>query len=135
MARTNATRVEAILGGNYNGSTDLTTHITTATIVVDRLAALDTGGILSAAALAEIEAFLSAHYYAHHDQLYQSKTTGRSGATFQGQTGMGFKSTQYGQSALELDFTGNLASLGKKAPSMSWLGLPPSSQTDYEDRD
>lgn len=134
MTRTTVKAVEAILGGNHDGRTDLDPFIATATVLADRIDAKD-GGILSTAALERIEAYLAAHFYCHADQLKQSETRGRASAVYQGQTGMGLRSTQYGQAAIDLDYSGTLASLGKKAASLSWLGLPPSEQTDYEDRD
>jgi len=95
------------------------------------------------ATLAEsVECFLAAHFYAHADQLLQSKSTGGSSGSFQGQTGQVLSSTQYGQTAMLLDVTGLLAKRSKEAETgqkrvagVSWLGLPPSEQTDYEDRD
>lgn len=135
MARTTAAEVQAILLDNYDGTSSLTAFIKTANIVVNRLSALDSDSVLDADTLEEIECYLAAHYYAHADQLKQAESTGRSSMTYQGQTAMGFRSTQYGQTALELDFSGNLSTMGKKQPSLAWLGKPPSEQTDYEDRD
>lgn len=135
MARTSASTVQSILGDNYDGSTDVSPFIDTATAVVDRLSALDTDSVLSASVLELIERWLAAHYYAHMDQLKASEGRGKSNADYQGQYGMDFKGTKYGQAALGLDFTGNLASLGKAKIKFSWLGLVPSEQTDHEDRD
>jgi len=101
---------------------------------VDHVASQDSGRILSATLLERIEAFLSAHFYAHADQLKQSESIGRSSAVYQGRTEVGLRSTQYGQTAVDLDLTGTLSSLGKKKATMAWLGKVESDQIDYEDR-
>lgn len=134
MARTSSAAVQAILGRNYDGTTDLSGFLSTAAAVVDWLESKDTDGVLNATLKERIEAFLTAHYYAHADQLKQAESVGRSSVTYQGQTGMGFKSTQYGQSALELDVSGNLSVIGKKQPKMVWLGKTNSEALSYEDR-
>ncbi len=134
-ARTTSTVVQNILGDNYDGSTDVAPFIATATAVVDWLVTKDSSSVLTATLNERIEAYLAAHYYAHHDQLYDSKNTGKSSAKYQGQYGQGFRSTRYGQSALELDVSGNLTTMGKRPAKVAWMGLPPSDQTDYEDRD
>ena len=142
-ARTTASAVAAILLGQYDteGRPDLDPFISTATALVDWLAGKDTDGDLSATMLERIEAFLSAHFYAHADQLFQSKATGGASGAFQGQTAMWLNSTQYGQTAMVLDVTGNLASQvkamadgGKPQASMEWLGKPLGDQQSYADR-
>jgi len=106
--------------------------IQTASVVVDWLDSVDTDNELSAAELLEIETWLAAHFYAHRDQLFASKTTGRASATFQGKTGMGLSSTIYGQTAMFLDSTGQLAKRSKEAElggrriaSLTWMGTEP----------
>jgi hypothetical protein len=127
--------VQDILGPHYDGSTSLTPFIETATDIVTWLDSKDVDGELSAATLELIERWLSAHFYAQSDPILQTKNTGKSGGTFEGQTAMGLKNTRYGQQALFLDSTGNLAKRGIGKAKMNWLGLPKSEQTDYEDRD
>lgn len=134
MARTTSSAVEAILLNHYDGSSDLSAFIATATALVDHVASQDSGSILSATMLGRIEAFLSAHFYAHADQLKQSESIGRSSAVYQGRTEVGLRSTQYGQTAVDLDLTGTLSSLGKKKATMTWLGKNEPDQIDYEDR-
>jgi hypothetical protein len=134
MARTSSAAVQLILGQNYDGSSDLSGFLLTAGAMVDVLAARDTAGVLNATLLERIEAFLTAHYYAHSDQLKQGESVGRASVQYQGQTAMGFRSTQYGQSALELDISGELSALGKKQPKMMWLGKTDSEAQSYEDR-
>ena len=90
---------------------DLKPFITVANVIADKVSscASDKGLSLTSAQLKEIERYLAAHLYALRDAQYQSKSTERASATFQGQTGMG------------LDLT--------------WWGKAPSDQTNYEDRD
>ena len=85
-----------------------------------------------------LETLLAAHFYAHRDQLYTSKSTMDASASFQGQFGMGLKSTQYGQTALSLDPSGCLSAIDARIgvrPTLTWLGKAPSEQIDYVDRD
>lgn len=146
MARTDATAVKAILLDQYDiaGAPSLTAFIDTATVIVDDLVTcVSSRGLtaFSTAKLERIEAFLSAHLYLHADQSASSKTTGDASATFQGETGMGFKSTQFGQAALSLDTSGCLARIDKLMtgeivrPSITWVGKPNSERTSYADRD
>ena len=117
---------------------DLKPFITVANVIADKVSscASDKGLSLTSAQLKEIERYLAAHLYALRDAQYQSKSTERASATFQGQTGMGLDLTWWGQTAKVLDFSGCLAaySAGARA-SLSWLGKAPSDQTNYEDRD
>lgn len=138
MARTTAADVEDLLAGDYDGSTSLAVHIATATAIVDRVEACAANKdiTLSDAELELIERWLAAHSYAMVDQPYQSKTTGRASATFQGRTGMRLEATKYGQQAMAVDYSGCLNAIGqRKTAGGFWLGRPPSEQTDYRDRD
>jgi len=93
--------------------------------------------VLTTALLLEIEKHLAAHFYALRDPQYQQKRTEKASATFQGKTDLGLDLTWWGQMAKTLDVSGCLAQLDKGigTPQLVWLGLPPSEQTDYEDRD
>lgn len=138
MARTTESDVQTLLAGDYDGSTSLAPHVATATAIVDRVATCATakGATLSSTELELVERWLAAHCYAMIDQPYQSKTTGRASAVFQGRTGMGFAATKYGQTALALDYSGCLANIGRaRRARVAWLGLAPSEQTPYVDRD
>lgn len=134
-ARTTETLVRQIV--SVNDDVPLAGFITAATALTDYVASKDTASLLGTDLLREIETWLAAHFYSHRDQMYVEKQTGRSRGVFQGQTGMRLDSTQYGQTAVMLDVTGMLASLcrGRHKASVNWLGLPPSEQTDYDDRD
>jgi len=117
MARTTPAHVIAILGSNYDSlnNPDISKFVDTASILVDFIADNDPDDLMTATNLEVVERWLSAHFYAHSDQLYQSKNTGASSGNFQGQTAMCFQSTQYGQTAMTLDFTGVLARRNQEA--------------------
>lgn len=133
--RTTSAKVQAILGDNYDGSKDLAEYLATALAVTDWLEGEDDNSVLTATLLERIECYLTAHYYLFHDQMATAEKIGGGMDTYQGTYGEGFKGTKYGQAALELDVSGNLLTMGKPTIQMAWLGLPPSEQTDYEDRD
>lgn len=130
MARTTPDQVKEILLRHYDtvNLPSLEAFIDSMTTIVDRVVALDTESILTEDTQELIERWLSAHGYAHGDQLYQQKQTGRASSTFQGKTGMYLESTQYGQMAMMLDTTGALAEMnadakkGKPRAGLLWLG-------------
>ncbi|MFA5056510.1 MAG: hypothetical protein WC485_00215 [Opitutaceae bacterium] len=137
MPRTDTTAVQGILLDHYDGESSLTPFIDTATLVVDKIAANDSGSELTAADLEMIERYLAAHFYAHADQLLQSKSTGGASGQFQGRTDMGYDGTLYGQTAKRMDVTGYLARIDmpmRPKAGAAWLGKVPSQQIDYEDR-
>jgi len=128
VARTDADAVQEILRGNYDSdnSPALAPVIRTASLLVDRLASKDS--TVSSATLKEIECYLAAHFYGHHDQFVQNKSTEGASGSFMGQTAMFFSSSQYGQTAMMLDPTGLLAELEQQAKGgvrrvgSYWLG-------------
>lgn len=127
MARTTDAAVRSIIDTDSDVSLD--GFIKTASGLVTWLDGKDTAGVLTDEQLETIEMWLTAHFYAHKDQLFQSKSTGRASGSFQGQTAMILSSTQYGQTAMLLDVTGNLAALNqetltgnKKSANLFWLG-------------
>ncbi|MCK9570503.1 hypothetical protein M0R72_16265 [Candidatus Pacearchaeota archaeon] len=132
--------VKAIIetGNDYAGvEIVVAPFIDAANALTDKIESEDDDGLLTDALLAQIEKFLAAHLYAHRDQQYASESRGGASASYQGQFGMGLDSTRWGQTAKILDVTGYLANLGKAKTEVDlfWMGLPPSEQTDYEDRD
>lgn len=147
MARTTAAAVKAVLlpGKDYDteNSPDLTPFIDTASAYVDDIvtcaADQDPAVTLTDARLELIERWLAAHFYVVSDQTYASKSTEGASASFHGQTGMYIESSRYGQTAMSLDKSGCLASIGGSAGRIrvgtAWLGKAPSNQTDYVDRD
>lgn len=138
--RTNPQAVIGILGNNYDTDkqTSLTPFLRAAHAVTNNVVAIAAkkGGLQpDSDTLEQVECYLAAHYYAFQDQLYQTKSTGKANATFQGQTQMGFESTQYGRAAMDMDYSRVLAALNKGGiMRMTWLGKNPSDQIDYSDR-
>jgi hypothetical protein len=127
--RTNSARVRDILVGHYDGSTSLTPFITAASNLVDYCDSQDTDGVMSDTSWELVERWLSAHTYATGpDMIAQSEGASKANASYQGQTGMYFSSTHYGQTAMLLDVTGCLAKLeqqaksGKRKAGVVWLG-------------
>lgn len=128
--RTSKTKVAEIVA--VESSISVTPFIRAANLLTDEVDSADTGNTLSADLLTEIETYLAAHFYTFRDQQYESKTTGRASAKFQGQTGKGLDSSFYGQTAKMLDTTGYLKSLdstGRRKVGVTWLG------TEFEDLD
>lgn len=136
--RTNEDDVRGIVNNDPNIA--ILPFIKAADVLVDYVSSQDSNSLLNANALEQIELWLAAHFYAIRDpQPAEGMVGGRDGASavFQGKTDMRLESTQWGQQAMLLDLTGTLAQLQrtKRRVSMSWLGLAPSEQTDYVDRD
>lgn len=119
------------------GDNDITPFLDVATALVDKVSAEDSGGLLNASLLLQMEKWLAAHFYAIYDPQYSEKREENAEAKFQGKTAMGLDSTLWGQMAKRIDVTGYLAALDKGGGriGITWLGLPPSEQTNYVDRD
>lgn len=141
--RTDADAVKAILLRDYDtrNNPGLTPYLTAANLLVNRLAtyAIENETILTDEELTVIEAWLAAHFYKHGpDQAFASKATEGASASFQGQTGMGLKGTKYGQTAIDLDYSGFLLSIangsGTVTASGVWLGTPYRDQTSWSER-
>ena len=138
--RTTSAAVELVLGADYGAlpdgtNQDLDPYIETAASIVDDLDELATsrGYDLTDAKLELIERWLSAHAYTKSDPTYQSRSTGGRSGTFVRNPKC---PEPYKDMALMLDPTGLLnALLNQARAGATWMGLPPSDQTDYEDRD
>lgn len=116
--------------------------ITTANVLTNRVAAKDEDDELSATDLKEIERYLAAHFYALRDPQFIYEAGLGASANYQGgQPGQGLLGTWWGANAVALDTSGYLQSVvnsqskGAARVGAYWLGLPPSEQTAYEDRD
>jgi len=148
--RTTEVAVKGILVRNYdsNRGTELYPFLEAAAMIVDQVvecaATRDPAITFTAAELEVIERWLSAHFYqAGPDLGYSNSSTLQASGGFQGRTDMGLNATFYGQMAIRLDKSGCLAEIEKESedpPAAGsvgafWLGLPPSQQTDYVDRD
>ncbi len=145
MARTNSSKVEGVLLADYGplpsgAEPSLTGFIEAASAFIDDVVvcvAEKELTPLSSARLELLERWVAAHLYCQSDKAFMSKSTGGASASYQGQTGMYFESTLYGQTAMRLDPSGCLQAAGGKEIQVAsgfWLGRPPSAQTDYRDR-
>lgn len=136
--RTTPAEVAGVMapGRDYDGKSDLNRYIRIASGRVDWLVtACATYGRTVPANLADIEAWLAAHYYKCSDQQLATSNAGRSSATYRGQTGMGLTATLYGQTACDLDTSGVLKAVNEgRIASAAWTGRTTTEQTDYEDR-
>ena len=126
-ARTTIASVRGVLNRDYDGSANLQPYIDTATLVIDRAKELATAEdvTLSSAVLEMMERWLAAHFYCQSDKPYQSRNTKGASASFAGKTGMYFESTLYGQTAMRIDPSGSLQSIGgkeRKILTAAWLG-------------
>lgn len=140
MARTTSAAVKAIMHLDYDSvrQPSLEPFIETASSLVDDLVecAAESDVVLSAAKLELIERWLAAHCYKQSSDQQHQSSSNKSSASYKGQSGMGFDATTYGQMAVRLDTSGCLENADKGGDaSLDWLGLPPSEQTDYVDRD
>lgn len=141
--RTTLVKVQALLGDDYGvkedgTSPDLQTFIDTATVIVDRVntCASNKDITLTDAELELIERWLSAHLYTAQDKPYSSRSTAGASGQFQGQTGMGYESTRYGQEACRLDYSNCLRNIDKQQRvRLGWLGKPTSEQIPIDQRD
>ena len=134
MARTTPSAVQDVLGGDYDGTTTVTPFIDAANAVVSRVytCAANKGITLSTVELELIERWLAAHFYTTSDPVYQSKNTSKAGASFVRPKEL----EPYLDRAVLLDYSGCLKNiLMRQTASLTWLGRPPSEQTDYIQRD
>lgn len=135
---TNANAVKDLLRSNYDGCSPLEPYIRAAQGLIGRMIACATNKSYTHTTdeLRSIAEALSAHFYCAMDALYMSRSTSKASGSFQRTTGKRLEGTEYGQMALTLDASGCLDAISKSAfASLTWLGLEPSAQTDYDDRD
>ena len=136
--RTNDAEVREVLGSNYDSKSKLGQFVLAASLMVDRAStcATNKGVTVTAAEWKVIEAWVAAHLYCCMDAMYTSRSTSSASGSFQRTTGKGLDGTEYGQMAMRLDPSNCLVEQNNTARfSVEWLGTPPSSQTNYEDRD
>jgi len=123
---------------DYDDSISLRPMITAANALTDRVTAEDSGSLLTAIMLQEIERHLAAHIYDATDHELAEEKTGDDEGVYTGQYGKGLlDGTRHGKLAMLLDTTGYLTRIneGRKKATATWLGKRPSNQTDYVDRD
>jgi hypothetical protein len=107
--RTTAGLVQKLLGDDYDGTSDLTPYLETATVVVSRLAveATNANRALSYTELELVERWLSAHFYTKMDPVYTSMSTGGASGSF----ARGSEPEPYKDGAINVDFSGMLKAI------------------------
>lgn len=113
-----------------DSNTVLTTYIKGANAVIDRVVdcATDRGYTLTSEETRYMEMYVAAHLYSLYDPQYKRKKTERAEGEFFDRDWLA--------AAKMFDPSGCLESqLSGKRARLIWLGLPPSDQTDYVDRD
>ena len=118
MPRTNTSDVQDIFDTDLSAAS-IDAWIGVATELVDDIADADSS--VSSTRLVKIENLVTAHLASSQDQRVEKASRESASVTYQGETGMHFESTHYGQQALLLDPTGTLADMHK--PSAS-IGVP-----------
>lgn len=136
---TTSALVQGVLGREYDSvnSPDLSPYMSVASSLVDQMVSCATrkGLTISSDDQTLLQTWLAAHAYQMADPGYQSRSTLSASGQFQGQFGMRFEMTRFGQMALTLDTTGCLENIGKRQKaSFSWTGKTASEQTNYWDR-
>ena len=130
MASTTAAAVQAVLGGNWDQTTDLTPFIDAAAeVVADAVTCAAVRSTTISSTKQELmERWLAAHYYTQMDPLYTSKSTGDASGSF--------KDYGYDKVAIALDPTGCLvrALNGQKVATSFWLGKTEPNQQTWDER-
>lgn len=123
---------------DYDPDIDMIPFIRMANVLTDRVSEKDTGSLLNSAELAEIERWLAAHFYETRDhEIAEELISKFTQGIYVGEFGKGLERTRAGQNAMLFDETGYLRRISKGVvvAKISWLGKPPSAQTNYADRD
>jgi hypothetical protein len=136
MARTSDALVEDII--EVDSDISLTPFITVANSMVTQFC-VDDDATNSAAQLILIETWLSAHFYCIRDKRAEQEKADVVSAKYQGKTDMYLDSSDYGQTAMQLDYTNGLSAMNKALKNgstavramgaVTWVG------TDEEDLD
>lgn len=135
MSRTNSAAVQAVLGGEYDGSASLTPSIDSASSVVDKVVACAAAKsvTISAADAELIERWVACFFYQASDPGYSSRSTANKSGSFLDDGG-DFKNRFLRRAAL-IDVSGCLTTIFKRqVASCSWLGKTVPEQLDFEDR-
>ena len=108
--------------------TDLTDEQVTPFLAVANKMVTDllSGESYSTEMLLEIERWLAAHFVSVRDPQVTQEKIGDVQATYEGKTGMGLKSTRYGQQAIEIEHHGILAQVasGKRPAEVKAIDVP-----------
>jgi len=117
MARTSIDKVKEILDNCTLDDTIVDVFVNTANLLVTEILGDDT--TLPAALLAEIERWFAAHMIA--STLWRTtkqEKVGDASVQYTGEFKENLSSTPYGQMVMQLDITGKMANLGKRAASI-----------------
>jgi len=117
MARTSIAEVKEILDSCTLDDYVITAFITAANALVTKILGTDT--TIGATLLKEIERWFTAHMIA--STLWRTTTkekVGDASVQYTGEFKQNLSSTPYGQMVMQLDITGKMANIGKKAASM-----------------
>lgn len=122
MSRTTEIAVRGIV--DNDSTISMTPFVAMANSLTNRLEVLDNAdeNILDDTTLELIERNLAAHFYQLKDRELASKSTGGASGSRVSQTGMGLQGTWHGQAAIDLDYSGKLAQIGKGRARVIWLG-------------
>lgn len=134
--RTASDAVKLIIETDASISTDLVPFIETASYLIDKLlvTAVDEEGNLyhDSTSLELVERWLAAHFYAIRDLRRASEKAGSVGESVMYKVDLNLALTVYGQQAMLLDISGELAAHNNnvtegstKTASMVWLGEDP----------
>ncbi len=129
--RTTSTKVQSILGRNYDGCADLTPHIQTANSVVSKAVskAAANGESIDTTTAALMEMWLSAYFYTVTDPIYTSKSTLSANGSWAVDREM------YKKAAMELDDTGWLqAIISKTVAGIMWGGKTAAEAIPFRER-
>ena len=136
MSRTTDTAVKLIIESDDDISSDLAPFIEAASSMVSQLCepATDSDGDLihDATSLELVERWLSAHFYAIRDNAPRTinERAGSVGAQYSSRIDLALNQTHWGQQAMLLDYSGELAKWnkdvtsgkGKRTATATWLG-------------
>lgn len=115
--RVTAAEVKDIMDECSIDDSIVTVYITAASAVIDSAFSGDT--TTSTTLLKEIERWYSAHLVASTlDRTTQEEKIGDAAILYSAKMGKGLESTPYGQAVLQLDVSGKMAKLGKRAASI-----------------
>ena len=126
MAYTDAASIGELI--TVDSGDDLTPFIAAANALVEKWVVTE-GGITDATLLAIVETWLGAHFYSVYKPRRSSEKADVVGAAYQYKVGFNLATSMYGQQAMVLDPSGQLASLnvrvqkgGRRAVSITHLG-------------
>ena len=124
MARTTATLVKQIIETDLEDPV-VEGYITAASTLVDEVLA---GASLSETLLTEIERWLTAHLIAStRERIAKSEEAGGAKIVYAGEWGQGLYSTSFGQTAIAMDTSGELAAMSGGAKRASLRAIKQSS--------